>query len=83
LSILVLDQLPAELEAALLAEQGRSGRTLEEVVVDLLQAALGLKRSVPRSNGLRELAGRWSEADQRDFDAAVAPFDAIDADLWR
>ena len=83
MSTLVLNQLPAELEAALRTEQSRSGRTLEEVAVDLLHSALGLKRRPLRSNGLRELAGRWSEEDKRLFDEAVAPFDKIDADLWR
>ncbi len=83
MSTLVLNQIPAELEAALRTEQGRSGRTLEEVVVELLQSALGLKRGPARSNGLRDLAGSWSEEDKRLFDQAVAPFDKIDADLWR
>lgn len=80
---LVLNRLPAELEAALRAEQGRTGQTLEEVAVGLLKSALGLHPAKKTSNGLRELAGKWSEEDQRSFDVAVAPFAKIDADLWR
>lgn len=84
MSSLVLTHLPAELEAALRAEQSRSGRSLEQVAVDLLQTALGLKRAAQgHSNGLRELAGRWSAEDKRQFDEAVAPFAKIDVDLWR
>ena len=37
----------------------------------------------PRSNGLRRLAGTWSEAEFRQFEKNVAPFDEIDEDLWR
>lgn len=77
-STLVLDHVPAELEAALLAEQKRSGRPVEEVAMDLLKAALGLPRETP-SNGLRLLAGTWTVEDQQSFDAAIAPFETIDA----
>lgn len=80
---LVLNRLPADLEAALRAEQGRTGQSLEEVAVGLLKSALGLNPAKKPSNGLRELAGQWSEEDQRAFNAAVAPFAKIDADLWR
>lgn len=84
MNTLVLTHLPADLEAALRAEQSRSGRSLEQVAVDLLQTALGLKRAPSgHSNGLRDLAGSWSAEDKKQFDEAVAPFAKIDPDLWR
>lgn len=43
---------------------------------------LGLSEKA-NSNGLRELAGMWSEEDQSAFNAAVAPLAKIDANLWR
>ncbi len=78
-----LNHLPAELEAGLRAEQAGSGRTLEEVALDLLALGLAHQEEAVRSNGLRQLAGRWSEEDHRRFEDAVAPFDKIDPEMWR
>ena len=41
-------------------------------------------RSKPvRSNGLRRLAGGWSETEYRQFEQAVEPFGRIDKAMWR
>jgi hypothetical protein len=36
-----------------------------------------------RSNGLAHLAGTWTAEEHREFEESVAPFEEIDAELWR
>jgi hypothetical protein len=73
--------LPEAVAEALTREKQRRGTSLNQTVVDLLAQALGVQGR--RSNGLGALAGTWTEDDLRRFEEAVAPFEEIDADLWR
>ena len=68
---------------ALDRERRRAGRSLNATVIDLLRRALGLGAGRRYDNGLARLAGSWSDADLAEFEAAVAPFEEIDEDLWR
>lgn len=79
---LTVRDVPDEVARALAAERERRGTSLNRTVIDLLAAALGVSR-VPQENGLRELAGTWTDADLAEFEVAVAPFDRPDAELWR
>jgi hypothetical protein len=58
-----------------------SGRSLNQTVIDLLSQRLGV--GVMRSNGLGRLAGSWSDEELERFEAAVAPFERVDEELWR
>ena len=49
----------------------------------LLRNALGVPNQAVRSNGLRELAGTWSEAEYRQFEQAVAALGEVDEAMWR
>ena len=71
-----------ELGAALDAEKRRRGLSLNRTVLALMEESLGVGGK-PRSNGLRRLAGTWSEEEFRQFEKRVAPFNEIDEDLWR
>ena len=51
--------------------------------LSLMNEALGVSAGGNRGNGLRRLAGSWSEDEFRRFEEAVAPFEQIDAELWR
>ena len=64
-----------ELAAALDAEKCRRGLSLNRTVLALMGEALGVpdNRGRDRSNGLRRLAGSWSEEEYRCFEEAVAP----------
>ena len=80
---MTIRNVPTELSAALEAEKRRRGLSLNRTVLLLMQEALGVSAARSRSNGLRRLAGSWSEDDFRNFEQAVAPFAVIDEDLWR
>jgi hypothetical protein len=79
---LTLRRITLPLEKALRAEQRRRGRSLNQIVLSLLQNALGLNPSVPYDNGLSSLAGTWREVDLKRFKKATAPFERIDKELW-
>lgn len=80
---LTVRRVPAPLARALELEKKRRGTSLNQTVIDLLSQGLGVSRGAPKSNGLRRLAGRWSEEEFREFQEAVAVTEQIDAELWR
>lgn len=79
---LTIRNVPKRLADALNRERRKRDASLNSTVLDLLSRSLGVAGSEPPSNGLAELAGTWSSEDQREFDSAVAPFGAIDDDMW-
>lgn len=78
---MTIRNLPPPVADALEREKRRQGRSLNQTVIDLLSQSLGVQGS--RSNGLGRLAGGWDEDDVRAFERAVAPFEQIDAELWK
>lgn len=69
--------VPPELSA----EKYRRGLSLNRTVLALMEESLGVGGKF-RSNGLRRLAGNWSEDEFRELENAVARFGEIDGDLW-
>ena len=80
---LTVRRLPAPIAKALNAERKRRGTSLNQTVIDLLSQSLGVLPASPKSNGLRRLAGRWSEEEFREFQEAIAVTEQIDEELWR
>ena len=80
---MTIRNVSAELAEALEAERRRRGLSLNRTVLLLMQESLGVPSGRVRSNGLRRLAGSWSESEFRDFERAVAPFSNVDEDLWK
>lgn len=72
-----------DLAEALQEEKSRRGLSLNRTVLALMQEALGVSEEAERSNGLRRLAGTWTEDEFREFEEAVRPFREIDEELWR
>lgn len=79
---LTIRNVPRPLADALDRERRRRDASLNSTVLDLLGRALGTGSDQPRRNGLAELAGTWSAEEQCEFDAAVAPLDRVDDDMW-
>ena len=80
---LTIRNIPAELAQALDKERQRRGLSLNRTVLALLRNTLGVPSAAVHSNGLRQLAGAWSEAEHQQFEQAVAPFGEIDEAMWR
>lgn len=71
------------LSKALERARRKSGKSLNQTVLELLRQALGVSAVAARSNGLAKLAGGWSQADLEAFEAATGDFEEIDEDLWK
>ena len=78
---LSIRNIPPDLSQALDQEKHRRHQSLNQTVVDLLRQSLGLEGT--RSNGLRELAGNWSQEEFEQFQAAIASTNEIDPELWQ
>ena len=80
---MTIRNVPPDLAAALDGERRRRGLSLNRTVLELMRQALGLGEDGPHSNGLRQMAGTWSEAEFRQFEKNAAPFARIDDEIWR
>lgn len=80
---LTIRHVPPELANALEAEKRRRGTSLNRTVIELLAQAVGLRTVRERSNGLRRLAGTWTQEEFDEFERAVEVTEQIDEELWR
>ena len=81
---LTIRNVSSPLAKALEKEKMRSGKSLNQTVLEILQRALGVNRSEGRrGNGLRELAGAWTREQADEFDHSTTAFEVVDEDLWR
>ena len=80
---MTIRKVSTELATALEAEKRRRRLSLNRTVLALIEEALGIAESKGRSNGLRQMAGTWSEDEFKQFEEAIAPLGEIDGDLWR
>jgi hypothetical protein len=79
---LTIRNVPKRLAEALDRERRRKDASLNSTVIELLSRSLGADGQGPRRNGLARLAGTWDAEELRQFEAAVAPLDQIDKDMW-
>ena len=75
-----------EMEKALRRKAKESGKSLNKVVLELIQAGTGTgagrKRS-PRGASLAEFAGGGTEEEAREFEDAIKIFEEIDEEMWK
>jgi plasmid stability protein len=80
---LTVRNLPSDLARALEREKRRRGTSLNQTLLDLLRQSLGLTPGGRRSTGLAALAGTWDAAEEARFEAAIAPTEQVDVELWQ
>ena len=80
---MTIRNVSANLAAALDEEKSRRGLSLNRTVLALVEEALGVSEEAERSNGLRRLAGSWTEDEFHEFERAVQSFGEIDEEVWR
>lgn len=74
--------VPRDVDAALRRRARDEGRSLNQIVCEVLAREAGLDPGAGTlHHDLDGLAGRWEE--DPDFDAAIAAQDRIDDELWR
>lgn len=79
---LTIRNVPKRLAEAIDRERRRTDASLNGTVLNLLSRSLGVGNDEPRRNGLAELAGTWTQQELCEFEAAVAPLEAADDDMW-
>jgi plasmid stability protein len=80
--MLTIRNLDPEVDKALRAKAQREGKSMNTVVLEILRSGLISKRE-RRFHDLDALAGAWSPAEAKQFDAAIANFSSIDRELWK
>ncbi|MFC1531808.1 hypothetical protein ACFL7M_00355 [Thermodesulfobacteriota bacterium] len=61
-----------------------SGKSLNRVILDLLQKNADLKkRQLPKADSLKRLAGGWNKEDASQFIESMKIFEQIDKETWK
>lgn len=80
---LTIRNIPDELAESIDKERKRRGASLNQTVIQLLGQSLGVSPGGARKNGLKHLGGTWTIEQHRAFEAAIAPTEQVDEELWR
>lgn len=74
-----------EMEKALRRMAKESGKSLNKVVLELLQGGSGRKQGKKKAPGasLAKFAGKWTERDVREFEEATRSCEQIDEEMWK
>jgi hypothetical protein len=80
---LTVRAVPPPLAKALERERRRSGKSLNQTVIDALARGLGVSTADRQPNGLEVFAGTWSKADLTRFEKATTVFERVDPEVWR
>jgi len=75
-----------EMEKALRRRAKEANKSLNKVVLELIQAGAGLgvgKKKTPRGASLAEFAGGWTDQEAREFEEAIQVFEQIDEEMWK
>lgn len=73
-----------EMAEALNKEAKRANASLNATLLNLIRESIGLKKKrwTRVYTDLDDLAGTWSEKDEKEFKASTSAFSRIDEDLW-
>ncbi len=83
MSQITIRDLPEEVEHAIRERARERHTSLNRVVTELVEEALGISASQSKRRNLSDLAGTWSEADADSFDAVIESMRAIDTEIWQ
>jgi plasmid stability protein len=78
---LTVENIPAELDAALRRKAQSEGKSVSQVALEMLRAGAGLSAQSPKRRDLSDLAGSWAE--DPEFDKIMREQDQIDPEMWR
>ena len=73
--------VPEHVDRLIRQKASKSGKSLNAVLLEILNGGVGVAENPVEYHDLDELAGSWV-ADP-DFDAAMEAFESIDKDLWK
>jgi plasmid stability protein len=79
---LTVRNIPVAIEARLRSLAERSGLSLNQTVIHLLETATGGKPEARRRD-LSAIAAAWDAREADAFERATAPFESVDEEVWR
>lgn len=79
---MTLRQIPEAVGKRLRDRSRRSGRSMNQTAIALLEEALGVKASEGRKRDLSSFAGAWNEEEFREFERHASQFETLDAEVW-
>ncbi len=79
---LTVKQVDEGLLQRLREQSRRRGQSMNTFIRELLARAVGYEPGRTTYDDLSDLAGAWSEEDQREFDEQTRPFREVDPSLW-
>jgi plasmid stability protein len=71
--------IPEDLDRALKARARRQGKSVNQVVVEMLAQGLG---QIPRRRSLRDMPGAWSKKEAEELDRFLEEHRRVDDELW-
>lgn len=74
--------IPVAVEAELRLLAERSGLSLNQTVIELLEKAVGVKSGL-RQRDLSAIAATWDDGEADAFDRATGLFESVDDEVWR
>jgi hypothetical protein len=80
---LTVRNVPQAIMRALERERRKAHASLNRTVIETLGRGLGVSHVADFDNGLGALAGTWSAAELRAFEAATVSFEKVDEELWK
>jgi len=80
---MTLRHIPEAVEAKLRSLSSKSGESMNNTVLMLLERSLGVRRVESKKRDLSHLAGHWSKEDESQFNAATAMQEKLDKEVWR
>jgi len=82
---ITLRGIDPEIEKEIRKISGRSGKSLNRVILDMIYQYKGFNRrdKRPSADSLRKLAGGWSENDAAEFLESIKSCEQIDEEMWR
>ncbi len=79
---LTIKQIEEGLLQRLREQASRRNQSMNSFIRELLARAVGYEPGATTYDDLSDLAGVWSEEDQREFDDRTRPFREVDPSLW-
>jgi len=79
---LTVRNIPAAIQTKLRSLAERSGLSLNQTVIQLLETATGGKPEARRRD-LSGITGTWDDQETEAFDRATAAFESVDEEVWR
>lgn len=74
-------QVPEQIDRLIRQRAKQSNKSLNAVLLEVLQRGIGVSDKPAEYHDLDHLAGSW--VDDPDFDDAMKDFDTIDEALWK